>query len=70
MNQARSFIRLKERDRKLHDFARKAVELERDELLSSLEKLPMHSKERLEILRGLWVVTGILDEGLDCDLLN
>ena len=54
----------------MYAYAVESVEAEKEELMSWLDKLGAMIQERDDVLRNLWVVNGILDEGLDSELLR
>ena len=66
----RKFVQLEQQDPSLHAFARQAVQLERDDLFQQLSDINETGPERDQILRELWVINGILDIGLDSELLQ
>ena len=71
LDDVRTFAKLRDSDPRLHDYARKALVLERNDLVIRLEVLDgERAEERDEIKRSLWVINGVLDEGLDSELLH
>lgn len=65
----KKFTKLRKSNPALHAYAKRALLLERTDLLHTLKRLAP-CEERDEIMRELWVVDGVLDQGLDSDLLE
>ena len=70
LNDYKKFSQLEQLDPSLYTFARQAIQLERDELNQKLSDIHEAGPERDKILRELWVMKGILDIGLDSELLQ
>ena len=59
---------MRESDLKLHSFVTECLEAERNEVLANLETA--QNEERFKLSLRLWILEGVLTNGLSMDLLT